>query len=150
MRVPSRPSPLSTRADAKRYELPRATLRMLCQHAHLFSELLTHGQVVVDTSSAIAFGCVAASWVISPYLTNVALMAVGRVRVIALSAAVGVPFTLALLASAELVGLAGLAPWAIVIGNSFGMAWLALSLRHAMSSPSEPELTYAPTLEPVP
>ena len=113
----------------------------------VFSELLTHGQVVVDTSSAIAFGCVASSWVIAPYLTNVALMAVGRVRAIALSAAVGVPLTLALLAAAELLGLSELAPWAIVLGNCFGMGWLALSLRQAMRNPDEPDLVSPPTLE---
>ena len=114
----------------------------------LFSELLTHDQVAVDVSSAIAFGCVASSWVISPYLTNVALMAVGRVRVIALSASVGVPLTLALLASAELFGLAEFAPWAIVIGNTVGMIWLTVALRQAMSRPLEPALAYAKALEP--
>lgn len=115
----------------------------------LFSELLTHDQVAVDISSALAFGCVASSWVISPYLTNVALMAVGRVRVIAVSAAVGVPLTLALLAAAELFGLAEFAPWAIVIGNTIGMIWLAIALRQAMSRPLEPALAYAKALEPV-
>lgn len=115
----------------------------------LFSELLTHGQVTVDTSSAIAFGCVASSWVISPYLTNVALMAVGRVRVIAVSAAVGVPLTLALLASAELFGLAEFAPWAIVIGNTVGMIWLTIALRHAMNRPLDPTLVYSQRLETV-
>ena len=114
----------------------------------LFSDLLTHDQVKVDLSSAIAFGCVASSWVISPYLTNVGLMAVGRVRVVALSAAVGVPLTLALLASAELFGLAEFAPWAIVIGNTVGMIWLGLALRKAMRHPIEPELAYAQALEP--
>lgn len=116
----------------------------------LFSELLTQGQVTVDVSSAIAFGCVASAWVISPYLTNVALMAVGRVRVIAWSAAVGVPLTLALLASAELLGLGELAPWAIVLGNTFGMVWLTVALRRAMSSPREPALAHVRVLEPVP
>ena len=115
-----------------------------------FSELLTYGQVTVDTSSAIAFGCVASSWVISPYLTNVALMAVGRVHVIALSATVGVPVTLALLLSAELFGLAEFAPWAIVIGNTIGMIWLAIALHQAMNRPLEPTLVYARTLETVP
>ncbi|CAN5254217.1 hypothetical protein BH11ACT5_BH11ACT5_22670 [soil metagenome] len=114
----------------------------------LFSELLTHDQVQVDLSSAIAFGCVASSWVISPYLTNVALMAVGRVRVIARSAIVGVPLTLVLLAFAELFGLAEFAPWAIVIGNTVGMIWLALALRQAMRRPLEPELTFVGVLEP--
>jgi hypothetical protein len=113
----------------------------------LFSELLTHGQVKVDTSSAIAFGIVASSWVISPYLTNVALMAVGRLRVIAFSAAVGVPLTLVLLASAELFGLAGLAPWAIVVGNGVGMAWLGIALRQAMNRPIEPQLVHPQALE---
>jgi hypothetical protein len=115
----------------------------------LFSELLTHDQVAVDISSALAFGCVASSWVISPYLTNVALMAVGRLRVIAFSAAVGVPLTLALLAAAELFGLAEFAPWAIVIGNTVGMIWLTIALRQAMSRPIEPALAYAKALEPV-
>ena len=114
----------------------------------LFSELLTHDQVAVDLSSAIAFGCVASSWVISPYLTNVALMAVGRVRVIAFSASVGVPLTLALLAAAELFGLAEFAPWAIVIGNTLGMIWLTVALRQAMRRPLEPALAYAQALEP--
>jgi hypothetical protein len=116
----------------------------------LFSELLTHGQVAVDPSSAIAFGIVAASWVLSPYLTNVALMAVGQVRVIAFSATVGVPLTLALLAAAQLVGLGEFAPWAIVIGNTIGMIWLALALRQAMNRPLEPALAPQQVLEPVP
>jgi len=115
----------------------------------VFSELLTHGQVEVDTSSAIAFGCVAASWVISPYLTNVALMAVGRVRVIALSALVGVPLTLVLLAAAELLGFQEFAPWAIVLGNTVGMIWLGIALRRAMASPLEPSTAYAQHLETV-
>lgn len=115
----------------------------------LFSELLTHGEVPVDASSAIAFGCVAAAWVISPYLTNVALMAVGRVRVIALSAAVGVPLTLVLIVAVDLFGLAEFAPWAIVIGNTFGMIWLTIALRQAMSRPLEPALAYARVLDPV-
>ena len=116
----------------------------------LFSELLTHGQVAVDTSSAIAFGIVAASWVLSPYLTNVALMAVGQVRVIAFSATVGVPLTLALVAAAQLLGLGEFAPWAIVVGNTIGMIWLALALRQAMNGPLEPALVPQQVLEPVP
>ena len=116
----------------------------------LFSELLTHGQVPVDTSSAIAFGCVAASWIISPYLTNVALMAVGRLRVIALSAIVGVPLTLALVVASELLGFTDAAPWAIVVGNTIGMVWLWLSLRQAMAGPLEPAPVRAQQLETVP
>lgn len=116
----------------------------------LFSQLLTHGQVAVDTSSAIAFGLVASSWVISPYLTNVALMAVGRVRVIAFSAAVGVPLTLVLLIAAEALGLEPLAPWAIVVGNTVGMAWMGLALRQAMNRPIEPEQAPAAALQRVP
>lgn len=114
-----------------------------------FSELLTHGQVAVDTSSAIAFGCIASSWVISPYLTNVALMAVGRVRVIAVSAAVGVPLTLLLLAAAELSGLSEFAPWAVVVGNVVGMVWLAVALRRAMVRPLEPSPVHVQPLETV-
>ncbi|CAN5345609.1 hypothetical protein BH09ACT5_BH09ACT5_20250 [soil metagenome] len=116
----------------------------------LFSQLLTHGQVAVDTSSAIAFGLVASSWVISPYLTTVALMAVGRVRVIAFSAAVGVPLTLVLLIAAEALGLEPLAPWAIVVGNTVGMAWMGLALRQAMNRPIEPEQAPAAALQRVP
>lgn len=116
----------------------------------LFSELLTHGQVAVDTSSAIAFGIVASSWVLSPYLTNVGLMAVGRVRVIAVSAAVGVPLTLVLLAIAEFAGLREFAPWALVIGNTVGMIWLGIALRRAMNHPAEPALVPQPILETVP
>lgn len=114
-----------------------------------FSDLLTHGQVAVDISSAIAFGCVASSWVISPYLTNVALMAVGQVRVIALSATVGVPLTLTLLVAAEAFGLWEFAPWAIVVGNTIGMVWLTAALRRAMARPLEPALVYSEPLEPV-
>ncbi len=114
-----------------------------------FSQLLTHGQVAVDVSSAIAFGIVASSWVLSPYLTNVALMAVGQVRVIALSATVGVPVTLALLVSAELLGLAEFAPWAIVIGNTMGMVWMTVALRRAIDRGLEPAIVYAQPLESV-
>lgn len=99
-----------------------------------FSHLLTHGQVPVDLQSAIAFGFIASCWVFSPYLTNVALMAVGRVRVIAISAAVGVPITLLLLVGAELLGFGELAPWAIAVGNAVGLAWLVAALRQAMSA----------------
>ena len=116
----------------------------------LFSELLTHGEVTVDTSSAIAFGAIAASWVISPYLTNVALMAVGRLRVIALSAAVGVPLTLALLLVAEFTGLAAFAPWAVVLGNTVGMVWLWLALRRAMTARAEPTPVVVQSFESVP
>ena len=103
-----------------------------------FSQLLTHGQVAVDVSSSIAFALVASSWIIAPYLTNVALMAVGQVRVIAVSAMVGVPLTLALLAGAEAAGLWQSAPWAIVVGNAVGMVWLGLALRRAVRGPLEP------------
>ena len=52
-----------------------------------------------------------------------------------------------LLASAELFGLAGLAPWAIVVGNGVGMAWLAIALRQAMNRPIEPPLVLPQALE---
>ncbi|MBX3100473.1 MAG: hypothetical protein KF761_12955 [Salinibacterium sp.] len=116
----------------------------------LFSQVLTHGQVAVDASSAIAFGIVASSWVLSPYLTNVALMAVGRVRVVAFGAALGVPLTLILLTSSELLGATEFAPWSIVIGNTVGMTWLVVALRKALQGPLEPALNFVPDLEPVP
>ena len=116
----------------------------------LFSVVLTHDQVAVDASSALAFGIVASSWVLSPYLTNVGLMAVGRVRVVAASTAVGVPLTLILLLISEISGATEFAPWSIVIGNTVGMTWLALALRRAISRQLEPEAGAVRELEPVP
>ena len=116
----------------------------------LFSVVLTHDQVAVDPSSALAFGIIASSWVLSPYLTNVALMAVGRVRVVAASTVVGVPLTLILLTAFEMAGATELAPWSIVIGNTVGMVWLGVALRKAMNEPSDPVPSTIRHLEPVP
>lgn len=116
----------------------------------LFSDLLTHGQVAVDISSAIAFGIIASSWVLSPYLTNVALMAVGRVRAIAASAAVSAPLTLVMLAVVEIVGLGWLAPWTVVLGNTVGMVLLSIALWQEVGRIEEPALEPQPVLEAVP
>jgi hypothetical protein len=74
---------------------------------------LTHGQVTFDALSAIAFGVFAVVQIATPFLTSVALVAVGRVRLIAWSVVVGVPLSLGTLAVVELLGGAEFAPWAL-------------------------------------
>ena len=55
-----------------------------------FSELLTHGQVGFGVSATIAFGLNMTMAILSPYLTNVGLMTVGKVRAVAVSVVAGV------------------------------------------------------------
>ncbi len=97
-----------------------------------FSELITHGQVEFTAAAAVGFGLVAMSQIAFPYLANVGLMAVSRVRVIVLSVAVGVPLALVLLIVIEFVVGREHAVWALVIGSAVMVAWQLLSLRAAM------------------
>ena len=50
-----------------------------------FSQLLTHGQVGFGVAATVAFGLNMTMSILSPYLTNVGLMTVGKVRAVALS-----------------------------------------------------------------
>ncbi|MCU1579855.1 MAG: hypothetical protein JWP19_2059 [Rhodoglobus sp.] len=98
-----------------------------------FATLLTHGQVVFDAVTAIAFGLIAAIQVVLPFLTNVALMAVGRLRVIALSASVGVPLSLAALVFVVWARGGEYSAWALVGGNLVILAWQVIALRETLA-----------------
>lgn len=106
------------------------------------SDLLTHGQVTYAPLVAIAFGLLAVSQIVSPFLSTIALMAVGRVRLIAASAGIGVVGALLALIGVEALGFSDLAVWTIVAGNAAVMLWQGLALRRsltALSSVSEPD-----------
>jgi hypothetical protein len=115
-----------------------------------FSQLLTHGQVDYEVPVAIGFGLVSACSILSPYLTNIALMAVGRLRAIALSAVIGMPASLVALLVVELVGASEFAVWTLVAGNIAIMLWqfwtLRRTLAHMPEDPPETPLTPPLTL----
>ena len=98
-----------------------------------FATVLTHGQVAFDAVTAIAFGLIAASQVVLPFLTNVALMAVGRLRVIALSASVGVPLTLGTLLFVVWARGGEYSAWVLVGGNLVILAWQVIALRETLA-----------------
>lgn len=107
-----------------------------------FSELLTHGEVVFTVAAAVAFGLNMTMAILSPYLTNIGLMAYGRLRTIAVSVAVGVGTALAGLALAETVA-PDAAPWALVAGNVLVTVWQVVVLRREQRAdgPLTPPLT---------
>jgi hypothetical protein len=98
-----------------------------------FATLLTHGQVAFDAVTAIAFGLIAAIQIVLPFLTNVALMAVGRLRVIALSASVGVPLSLAALVVVVWARGGEYSAWPLVGGNLVILTWQVIALRETLA-----------------
>lgn len=114
----------------------------------LFGSLLTHNQVLFDPGTAIAFGIIAAIQIGSPYLTGVALMAVGRLTVVSWSLLAGVPLSLAAILVAEMLGVEEYAVWAFVASTLAVLVWQILALRTAMSAPAmlESEASDEPAL----
>jgi hypothetical protein len=105
-----------------------------------FSQLLTHGQVAFTVAAAVAFGINMAATIVSPYLTNVGLMTVGRVRAIAASVAVSVVVTLVALLVVEALA-PDWAAWALAGGNVLVSAWQYLVLRRALAEEDAGALT---------
>lgn len=66
------------------------------------ADLASGGQIVIDPATAVGLGIVAGISMISPWLTTAGLLTVGRVRAVAVTAIVGVPAQVALVALAEL------------------------------------------------
>lgn len=97
------------------------------------AELLAHGQIVYTVPMAIAFAVLAAAQLTAPFLSTVALMAVGRLRLIALSAAIGVPASLGAFVLVELLQVPDLAVWTIVAGNLAVLLWQGLALRRELA-----------------
>lgn len=104
-----------------------------------FSQLLTHGQVGFGLAATIAFGLNVTMSILSPYLTNVGLMTVGRVRTVAVSVAFGVATSLILLVVVVSVDGPEFTFWALVAGNLVMTVWqfgvLTAALRRALQSP---------------
>lgn len=98
-----------------------------------FGVVLTHGQVVVETWMAITFGVLAIVQTGSPYLSNVGLMSVGQVRVIARSTAVGLPLAIVFFVIIELLGGAQVAAWGLIAGGSIAAVWQILALNRAVA-----------------
>ncbi len=100
-----------------------------------FSQLLTHGQVGFGIAATIAFGLNVTMSILSPYLTNVGLMAVGRVRTVAVSVAAGVATSLILMVVVVSVDGPEFTFWALVAGNLVMTVWqfavLTAALRRA-------------------
>jgi hypothetical protein len=104
-----------------------------------FSELLTHGQVAFGVSATIAFGLNMTMAILSPYLTNVGLMTIGRVRAVAVSVIAGVVVSLVGLVVVVTVDGPTFTFWALVVGNLVMTVWqfvvLTGALRRAESAP---------------
>jgi hypothetical protein len=104
-----------------------------------FSQLLTHGQVGFDLAATIAFGLNMTMSILSPYLTNVGLMTVGRVRAVAVSVAAGVVTSLVLLVVVVSVDGPEFTFWALVAGNLVMTVWqfavLTAALRRLSATP---------------
>lgn len=107
----------------------------------LVGEVLTHGQVTYTPLLAFAFGLLCLSQMVSPFLSTVALMAVGRVRLIAASASIGVMSALLALLGVELLGMPQLAVWTIVAGNAAVIIWQSSALRGSLADLSSEEPT---------
>ena len=88
-----------------------------------FSQLLTHGQVGFGLAATIAFGLNMTMSILSPYLTNVGLMTVGRVHTVAVSVAAGVVTSLVLLVVVVSVDGPEFTFWALVAGNLVITLW---------------------------
>ncbi|MEQ1737859.1 MAG: hypothetical protein ABL886_15810, partial [Rhodoglobus sp.] len=115
-----------------------------------FSELLTHGQVGFGVAATIAFGLNVTMSILSPYLTNVGLMTVGRVRAVAMSVVAGVVVSLVLLVVVVSIDGPEFTFWALVAGNLVMTLWQFAVLTRALRRwPSAPEAA-AEIAEPVP
>jgi O-antigen/teichoic acid export membrane protein len=111
------------------------------------SDLLTHGQVRFPLEAVLAFGINMTLTVVSPYLTNLGLVAYGRLRTIAVSVAVSVVVTLT-----SLITVGALAPdqavWALVGGNVLMTTWQVLVLMRAVRAAESAQETLTPVLTP--
>jgi hypothetical protein len=107
------------------------------------SELLAHGQVAFPVAAVIAFGINMTLTVVSPFLTNLGLMAYGRLRATAMSVAVSVVVTLASLLVVEAVATEH-AVWALVGGNVLMTSWQIVVLVRAVRR----EAALTPSLTP--
>ncbi|MDP3208124.1 MAG: hypothetical protein Q8M65_03155 [Rhodoglobus sp.] len=114
-----------------------------------FGVLLTHGEVVVSVSLAIVFGILAIVQTGSPFLSAVGLMAVGKVRTIARSTAVGVPLAIILLAIAELVGTTELAVGGLIVGGGVIAAWQIFAIHRAIREMPPEALSQLDQLDPI-
>lgn len=116
-----------------------------------FGVVLTHGEVIVPIALSIAFGFLAIVQTGSPFLSAVGLMAVGEVRTIARSTAVGVPLAIVLLTIAELAGAAEYAVWGLTIGGAVIAGWQLVAIVRAIRSMPPDEINdYVPTTEATP
>lgn len=106
-----------------------------------FSELLTHGQVGFGVAATIAFGLNMTMSILSPYLTNVGLMTLGRVRAVAVSVVAGVAISLIGLVIVVSVDGPEFTFWALVVGNLVMTLWqfsvLTITLRRQASPAPE-------------
>ncbi len=85
----------------------------------LAAEVASHGEIVIDPVSAVAFGAAAAGGMFAPWLTVIGLVTVGRVRVVAQAAVIGVPLQLV---SVLIAALLATPP---VVAVVLTLAWLA-------------------------
>jgi hypothetical protein len=90
-------------------------------------------------SATIAFGLNMTMAILSPYLTNVGLMTIGRVRAVAVSVIAGVVVSLVGLVVVVTVDGPTFTFWALVVGNLVMTVWqfavLTGALRRAGSTP---------------
>ncbi len=115
-----------------------------------FSDLLTHGQVVFGASATIAFGLNMTMSILSPYLTNVGLMTVGKVRAVAVSVVAGVVVSLVGLVVVVTVDGPALTFWALVVGNLVMTIWQFTVLTRALRRAPESPAARVEIAEPVP
>lgn len=102
-----------------------------------FSELLTHGQVAFGVSATIAFGLNMTMAILSPYLTNVGLMTVGKVQTVAVSVVAGVATSLVGLVAVVSVDGPDFTFWALVAGNLVMTIWQFAVLTRALRRAGE-------------
>lgn len=115
-----------------------------------FSQLLTHGQVGFGISATIAFGLNVTMSILSPYLTNVGLMTVGRVRTVAVSVAAGVATSLILMVVVVSVDGPEFTFWALVAGNLVMTVWQFAVLTAALRRDPQASETTREIVERVP
>ncbi len=115
-----------------------------------FSQLLTHGQVGFSLAATIAFGLNMTMSILSPYLTNVGLMTVGRVRAVAVSVAAGVATSLVLLVVVVSVEGPEFTFWALVAGNLVMTLWQFAVLTRALRRLSQTPRTTREIVDRVP
>lgn len=113
----------------------------------LAAEVASHGEIVIDPVSAVAFGAAAVGGMFAPWLTLIGLVTVGRVRVVAQAAVIGVPLQLvavlvaALLASPPIVAVVLTLAW---LGPIAGM--LVVLVRTPLPRDAEESTATAPVL----